>query len=440
MKKIKERLLTSRLSRFFAFAAGFVSAYSLTWGNYGYGGVETIAVFSVLAASMAFTAVSLLRDKRGGFVKNMLTDIDYTFLIAAVAFTLYAGSIGYRFDEFRLTLSFAFYAAPYLLFAATVIKAREKKIVKTVYAVKFFKTYRPNSRVGLCVIVTAAGTAALMLNLPLLRFYGAAVAAAFAVSAAMVCALFYLMYYLAAISELYEKANEEKLKSERMKIELIANVSHDIRTPLTSIINYVDLIKRLEIKDGRLSEYLGVLDGKSQRLKTLAGSLVEASKAGAGDVRVELEEIDLTELAGQLAGEFDDAVTQAGLMFVFKTPERKVRVKADGAHLWRVMENVFNNAVKYSQPQTRVYCGVWTEGNSAVFSLKNVSREPLDISPDELTERFVREDASRTGEGSGLGLYIAKALTELMGARFVINISGDLFEARAEFAAVEAAL
>ncbi len=225
----------------------------------------------------------------------------------------------------------------------------------------------------------------------------------------------------------YDKIIEEKIKSERFKTELITNVSHDIKTPLTSIINYIDLIKRLKIQNESLDEYIEILDKKSERLKMLINDLLEASKAGTGNVTVNMQEIDLVELTGQIAGEFDMSFENAKLEFVFRHSEDKIPIMADSRHICRVMENIFGNAIKYAMPGTRIYADISKE-KGITFSLKNISKEPLGISADELMEQFVRGDRSRHSEGSGLGLYIAKSLTELMGMRFEIFVSGDLFE------------
>ncbi len=236
-----------------------------------------------------------------------------------------------------------------------------------------------------------------------------------------------LKYIIIEKSE-YNRIIEEKVKSERFKTELITNVSHDIKTPLTSIINYIDLIKRLKIQNESLNEYIEILDRKSNRLKMLINDLIEASKAGTGNISVNLQQIDLVEITGQIAGEFDSLFIDAELEFIFRHTEEKMFVVADSRHLWRVLENIFGNAIKYALPNTRIYTDIKKEKDYILFSLKNISKEPLGISSDELMEQFVRGDRSRHSEGSGLGLYIAKSLTELMGIYFEIIIAGDLFE------------
>lgn len=225
-------------------------------------------------------------------------------------------------------------------------------------------------------------------------------------------------------------AVNEQLKSDRMKTELITNVSHDLKTPLTSIINYVDLLKKCNIEDEECKRHLEVLDEKSKRLKNLIEDLTEASKASTGNIKINRVPIDLSELAVQALGEHSDAFEVTGLDIVYEAPKEHPIVYADSQHTWRIIENLISNVKKYAQPETRVYMEVYTDYDYGVFSIKNVSRNPLNIPVSELTERFVRGDSSRTGEGSGLGLSIAESLCELQNGRFILEIDGDLFKAK----------
>lgn len=235
------------------------------------------------------------------------------------------------------------------------------------------------------------------------------------------------------VSSGMDSALQEKVRSERLKADLITNVSHDIKTPLTSIINYVDLIKRENIQDPKIQGYLEVLDQKSQRLKTLTEDLVEASKASSGNVKLELADIDLVELVQQTNGEFEEKFSLRHLELITHTPSEVLLVQADGRRLWRVLENLYNNAFKYSMPNSRVYVDITKGNNSVSFMIRNISESPLNIKSEELTERFVRGDVSRTTEGSGLGLSIAKSLTELQNGIFQLSIDGDLFKAQITF-------
>ncbi len=230
-----------------------------------------------------------------------------------------------------------------------------------------------------------------------------------------------------------ERALQEKVKSERFKADLITNVSHDIKTPLTSIINYVDLLKREQIPDPKVQEYLNVLEQKSHRLKTLTEDLVEASKASSGNLKLEMTQLDLVEMIWQTNGEFEEKYETRHLTLVSTLPNESMIIEADGRRLWRVLENLYNNAFKYAMENSRVYTEVKRENDFAYFTIKNVSENPLNISSDELTERFVRGDVSRTTEGSGLGLSIAQSLTKLQGGTFELLIDGDLFKARIGF-------
>jgi signal transduction histidine kinase len=222
---------------------------------------------------------------------------------------------------------------------------------------------------------------------------------------------------------------EEQMQSERFKAELITNVSHDLKTPLTSIINYVDLLKKADIQDPQAAEYLEVLERKSQRLKKLTEDLVEASKASTGSLPVDLERLDLEQLLDQALAEYQDRLAGQGLVVVRAPAQGPVWVRADGRHLWRVIDNLLSNCAKYALPGTRVYVSVQQEGDCAQLSVKNISREELNVPAQRLMERFVRGDAARAAEGSGLGLSIAQSLTELQGGRFAIGIDGDLFKA-----------
>lgn len=237
------------------------------------------------------------------------------------------------------------------------------------------------------------------------------------------------------IGEGLEHAVEESVRSERMKTELITNVSHDIKTPLTSVINYVDLLKREKIDNERVQEYLEILEQKSQRLKALIEDLVEASKASSGALELQITRLNFNELVNQTNGEFKEKFDHAGLQLVSTMPQETVTFEGDGRRVYRVLENLYGNVAKYAMAGTRVYTELCQKQDKAVFTIKNISREPLNITPEELTERFVRGEQSRTTEGSGLGLSIAKSLTELMKGEFAIHMDGDLFRVTIEFPA-----
>ena len=240
--------------------------------------------------------------------------------------------------------------------------------------------------------------------------------------------------YINNIGSGLDAAVENSLKKERMQTELITNVSHDLKTPLTSIINYVDLMKRENPTDPKIQEYLRILDEKSQRLKVLTEDVVEASKASTGNIKLEMNDIDFVEMVQQVIGEFEEKFQEKNLtMMVHFTDEPSI-IYADGQRMWRVLENVFGNVVKYAMEGTRVYAEISNRNKKVTFSLKNISAQPLNISADELTERFIRGDVARNTEGSGLGLSIAKSLTELQGGEFKLYLDGDLFKVMITFA------
>lgn len=226
-----------------------------------------------------------------------------------------------------------------------------------------------------------------------------------------------------------QRAVDERLRSERMKTELITNVSHDIKTPLTSIVNYVDLLKKEDIDNPKAQEYLEVLDRQSKRLKKLTENLVEASKASSGVIPVDCQPTNVNVLLSQLEGEYEERLQKAELTMIVHPAAGDPVVLADGKLLSRVMDNLMNNIGKYAMPGTRVYAAAAADEKESTISIKNVSRNELNVSADELMERFVRGDSSRHTEGSGLGLSIAKSLVELQGGRFELSIDGDLFRA-----------
>ena len=226
-----------------------------------------------------------------------------------------------------------------------------------------------------------------------------------------------------------ESAVQEQMRAERMKTELITNVSHDIKTPLTSIVNYVDLLKKEDIPSPAAREYITVLDRQSKRLKKLTEDLVEASKASSGALPVDLQPTDVSVLFSQITGEYQDRLADCHLTLVTQPPAGQPVVLADSKLLSRVMDNLVSNICKYAMPETRVYVSGVTADGQMTMSFKNISRAELNISPDELMERFVRGDTSRHTEGSGLGLSIARSLVHLMGGTFRLSIDADLFRA-----------
>lgn len=236
------------------------------------------------------------------------------------------------------------------------------------------------------------------------------------------------------IGEGLDKAIYNQLKSERLKSELITNVSHDLKTPLTSIINYIELIKKEEdIKPEHIKDYVNVLDSKSKRLKVLIEDLFEASKASSGNLELNMEKIDITQLLRQAIGEMEEKLSKANLDLKLRVPEEKTYIMADGKKLYRVLENLLSNISKYSLDNTRVYIDIIEEDDKVKLTMKNISSYELNFDPEEIMERFKRADESRNTEGSGLGLAIARDLVNAQGGRFEIDIDGDLFKSVVEF-------
>ena len=242
-----------------------------------------------------------------------------------------------------------------------------------------------------------------------------------------------------AINHIRDGLNEavtESIKNEKMKADLITNVSHDIKTPLTSILNYVELLKRENLDNENAKKYIRIIDEKSQRLKHLAEDLVDLSKISSGNIKLDMNKIDWVELLYQTGGEFNERFEQRNLTIVTKLPSHSMNILADGRQLYRTIENLYTNAAKYAMENTRVYVDLTQDNNRAIFTIKNISKNEIKVENGDynnLTERFVRGEISRTTEGSGLGLSIAKNLTILMGGTFEIKVDGDLFIAQLSF-------
>ena len=239
--------------------------------------------------------------------------------------------------------------------------------------------------------------------------------------------------YINDISNGFDNAIQDRMKSERLKAELITNVSHDIKTPLTSIINYVDLLKKENIQNEKAKEYIEILDNKSQRLKTLTEDLVEASKVSTGNISLNLGNINIIELIKQALGEFEDRFQKRGLEIILDNKDDNIIIKADNKYMYRIIENLFSNIAKYALENSRVYIDIKKTQKSVIIAMKNISKDRLNITADELMQRFVRGDKSRSTEGSGLGISIAQNLVELQGGEFRLKLDGDLFKVELEW-------
>ncbi|MEF9864722.1 MAG: HAMP domain-containing sensor histidine kinase, partial [Christensenellaceae bacterium] len=230
------------------------------------------------------------------------------------------------------------------------------------------------------------------------------------------------------IAQGFELAVQKEVKAEHMKAELITNVSHDLKTPLTSILTYIDLLKSEGLSNPHAQKYLDILDGKAQRLKSLTEDLFEAAKASSGDMTVNMMKIEIVQFMEQALGEMSDKLEASTLSFINELPDEKMYVYADGKLLWRIISNVLDNVLKYALDGSRVYMNILKNGEDICIIVKNVSRDALNMTEEELMERFKRGDESRHTEGSGLGLSIARSFMQLMGGVFRIEIDGDLFK------------
>lgn len=329
-----------------------------------------------------------------------------------------AGTLAYLFDIIFLTfyLSIIRRSKANILYTRTLLYTIYSKISERMVAQQ---RHQPVSRKAreqrkICDAIEAIAAGALDTTLAVEEFHGTEKNMAEAVN---------------HIRDGMSEALAKSIRNERMKADLITNVSHDIKTPLTSIVNYVDLLKREEIDNENAQKYIRILDDKSQRLKQLTEDLVEASKISSGNVKLDMQRIDFVELLCQTGGEFNERFEARNLTIVTKLPHDPVYIRADGRQLYRAIENLYTNAAKYALEKTRVYVELGVEKDKAVFTMKNISKNVYqgDLANGALTERFVRGETSRTTEGSGLGLSITKSLTELMGGIFTLTIDGDLF-------------
>ena len=538
------KTILSFISKIIAPIAGFFAAVSflrLSSVRYSYHlsavfrsrplfGASFYAIVYLICAVILFISVykgkSMGRDGRlTGFLRIWRESdiVLLLFLTVCITFlSLYSIIDSYKSVIKILAFSTATYAAATALLSETAARLRDGTLMRTLYWKRFFDAYPLRKPVGFifALILTVAlsylfllcpyrtiAARLLVMRMPGLPSLFAALTGeawssrlnftAYLFFMFLIAAHSYICMFILSLAEQSEAANAGKIRAERFKTELITNVSHDIRTPLTAIIGYADLLRKLPIENADFAAYTEVLQRKSSRLKTLIDDLLEASKAGTGNLSVEMQKLDLQEIVGQIAGEFDDQFAERDLTLVIRQPgstqthpnirpetasgaasittpdltsvtapvmasgtssvlisekdmpnphephaqptqpENAVRplsINADRRHLWRVLENLFGNAAKYAMPGTRVFAEIAVRnGGIAAFTLKNTSHSPIDATGDMLAEQFIRGDRSRHADGSGLGLYIAKCLVELMGGVFAVHISGDQFEAEIIF-------
>jgi len=441
-----------KILRLISIAVGFIAALSfmrslstsfnwyaqLVFGNFAHFGRGPSWVMVLF--SMSFIAVTTLAIKKRE--KSILGRMDFSLVLTVCAVGFYAcfllltGQMLTPWEIWQTTHNPAIFTlnmssvqmmlivvpvVAYLLavfaFIQLVARLRDKDLLASMYWLWFFKTYgtRPISIVAAVALTSQFVLIIFAQNLLLVL-----------VSLMVICILTYFVAFMLKLSEIYNAANEDKIRAERFKTELITNVSHDIKTPLTSIINYVDLLKKENLQ-GHAGEHLQVLERKSARLKILIDDLMEASKAGTGNLKADIQVIDMGEIVGQAAGEFEDSFAQRNLTIVLRNPSEPVKVLSDSRHLYRTLENLFSNAEKYALEGTRVFAEITTQGEKVIFTLQNTAKELLEQSGADMTAQFMRGDKARSEEGSGLGLYIAKSLMELCGAQFYVKIYGDMF-------------
>ena len=396
------------------------------WFNFGL----MPSVFLLFVCLIVFAFSIILR--KGAFIYP-LRKVDYLFLLifcsagfaicTRIAWTAFLPWWDGQTSLFGyiVILPFFAYCFALLAFGELVARLRDQSLIKTTYWVEFFRVYSPWQPLGfmaLSVLFTQIIVMMLFIQLPSVLLVSVFIMGVFT---------YFAVHMITQAAE-YDIASAEKIRGERFKSELITNVSHDIKTPLTSIINYVDLLKT-EGLQGQAAGYVDVLHRKSARLKVLIDDLMEASKAGTGNLPVDMQVINLTEMIGQVAGEFEDVFFDKGLTLVTRQPSAVVNILADSRHLYRALENLFANAAKYSLGGTRVFSEIiyMPYQSKALIALQNTSTLPIEISGRDLTEQFIRGDKARQTEGSGLGLYIAKSLVELMDGRLDIHVIGDLF-------------
>jgi signal transduction histidine kinase len=385
------------------------------WFNFGLG----LSVL-LIAVCVGLFAFSILATKQNA-INFTYKKFDFSVLGLVCVVGVYAAFLTIQVNPTAFNLAFLSATSYFLamfIFGELLARIRDKTLLTSLYWISFFKTYPMWQPMGFFALLLIAS------QLYLLVYYFTTPIRLFALFT--ITSLTYFAAFLVSMGEQYTQANADKIRAERFKSELITNVSHDIKTPLTSIISYLDLLKSEDLQ-GKPAEYVEVLNKKSARLKTLIDDLMEASKAGTGNMRVDLQEINLLEIVGQVAGEFEDRFNDNGLTLVLRQPDDPVLFNTDSRHLYRVLENLFSNISKYALGGTRIFVEVTLHDNRPHIVMQNTSAAPVDFSDGEATEQFIRGDKSRQTEGSGLGLYIAKSLVELMEGRFHINVIGDLF-------------
>ena len=405
----------------------------------------------VLMLATSLVLISVYYTRRQGFFHKLDISLLTLFILCILLYCTRQIHWVARFSQQIWIIPVVVYSSVLFGLVQLVVRIRDKTLSQTLYWWRFFQSANAKSGMAMGIMLAIPLLLLLMESLAIyglvsdnfilraaspiwhIGFVGTPTSLfiIFFAMMASLCALNFIAAHMLGLSSQYEAANTEKIRAERFKAELITNVSHDIRTPLTSIINYTDLLKKQQLQ-GDAASYVAVLDKKSTRLKQLLSDLIDASQASTGALKANIEPLNLNEMLGQVSGEFAEMFEERSLTLVIRQPDTPVYVSADSRHLFRAMENVFVNAAKYSMPGTRVFAEIAANARYVNFTLQNISQEPIDARAEELTEQFIRGDLSRHSEGSGLGLYIAKSLIELMGGRLKIHLHGDLFQVKME--------
>ena len=461
MKKIMRSNLIKILSIFlaFIFVQSFLRHISTTynyylatfWGDFLKFNFIISALLSLLF--LLIFVFSIIWSERTQKVKNVITQMDFSLLLFLVFFSF--------FITYNLLRNYGSGSLTFMLSLLTMLVSamgcwevimRIKEGNFQFQWWKFFKRMSARTSLILAMVLPLIGIALYFLIsillwfiIPVMRVDSGLVVRIpntytifndplISISMAILfVSLTFLMDFILQEDRNYEQANQEKLRAERFKAELITNMSHDMKTPLTSLISYVDLLKNLPIETPKFKEYTEVLERKSLRLKHLITDLLEASKIGTGNVKLNFEQVDVTEMLGQMAGEFEDDFLEKQLTLILRLADNPCFLNIDSEHFYRVIENVLGNSLKYSLEKTRVFLEVKEKDEQVYIYIKNKSKDPIEIESSELTEQFIRGDRARFQEGHGLGLYISKNLVELMGGQFEVEVTGDLFVAKLTF-------
>lgn len=461
MKKIMRHKLTKILSVLFSFifVQSFFRQISTTynyylatfWGDFLKFNFSLSALLSFLF--LLVFVLSTVWSERTQETESFLRQMDFALLLFGIFFSFF---MTYNILRDYGSGTLTFFLSTLTMFVSVIgtweVTMRLKEIQLQFHWLKFFKRMASRKKLLVAMLFPLTGIFFYFLISvltwfvnPVMRIYSGEIVRVpnnhtifnnlllSTFLAILFVSLSFLMDFILKEDRNYEQANQEKIRAERFKAELITNMSHDMKTPLTSLISYVDLLKKLPIENPKFKEYTEVLDRKSFRLKHLISDLLDASKIGTGNIQLNYEQVDVTEMLGQIAGEFEDDFLEKQLTLILRLSENPCFLNIDSEHFYRIIENLLGNSLKYSLEKTRVFLEVKEKNEQVYIYIKNTSKNPIEVESSELTEQFIRGDRARFQEGHGLGLYIAKNLIELMGGQFEVEVTGDLFVAKLTF-------